>query len=115
MTGPTRVEGLTLSFVNGDPTDDVVNAIHSSIKRANLKPPMTLRVRWEHPGVSVKSLRLVLSDGEEICATEPALFPALHRLCAHAASFEAASQEDRIRWRKAMESTQTSGVYTAVK
>lgn len=114
MSEPVRIEGLTVRFVDGPPTDEVINAAHICISRAGLKPPMTLRVRWDQPGVTVRSLRLVLSDGEEVYTVGPLLLPALHKLCAHAASFQMATEEDRQRWRQAM-STQSSGIYTAVK
>ncbi len=114
VTESVRVEGLTVRFVDGEPSEEVINAAHLCISRARLKPPMTLRVRWAEDGHSIRSLRLVLADGEEVYTTGPALLPALHKLCAHAASFAAASPEDRLRWREAS-ARQSSGVYTAVK
>ena len=61
MTGPLRVDGLTVRFVDGPPTDEAIDAAHLCIGRARLTPPMTLRIRWAEPGVAIRSMRLVLA------------------------------------------------------
>lgn len=108
--------GLTVEFVGGAPTDEALRAIHRCIKRARLTTPVTVRVRWAEPETTLRSLRIICADGEQLCASGPALLPALHKLCEHAISLQYASQEDRMRWRQAMErnNRHSSGVYAAV-
>lgn len=115
LTDDVQIAGLTVRFIGGEATDDALHAVHRCIQRTRLAGPLTVIVRWAEPGITVRSLRLVCADGEEICASGPALLPALHKLCEHATSLQFASQQDRLRWRQAMaRNSSSSGVFSAV-
>lgn len=117
MTNGVLVDGLSIRFADGPATEEAIASIHRCIGWARFASPVTVLVRWDEPGTTIRTARLLLADGEQFCASGPALLPALHKLCEHARSMQAASAADRLRWRQATAARndrRSSGVYTAV-
>ena len=108
------VVGLTVRFVGGPPSDEVVRAAHRLVKRAGLPAPLTLTVRWSQPSARVSEMRLFMASCGELKAAGPAWLPALHRLCDHASSLLRAPESDRARFRAARAALKESGIYPAI-
>lgn len=107
------VEGLTVHFVGGPASDEVVLAAERCFGRTTLPKPLTLVARWGQPGV-LHDLRLVAEGMGEFRAKGPRLLPALHKLCDHATSLHSASDLHRQRWIAARASRMESGLFAAV-
>lgn len=107
-------EELTVRFVGGEASEDVVRAARSFMQGVELPGPLTLTVRWGESTTSIRDVRLRVPDLGEVRAAGPALYPALHKLCEHALSLKAASNEDRLRWRRALDARRDSGMLPAI-
>lgn len=105
---------LTVRFVGGEPSEDVVRAAHSFMQGVELPGPLMLTVRWSEANARIRDVRLNIPELGEVRAPGPALYPALHKLCEHALSLKAASNEDRLRWRRALDARRDSGMLPAV-